>query len=60
MIKQLFLWLLNFEKLLFWPSHMELPFKFSDDRVSDLPHSKLTNSNIIVSYGFIQMFFNTF
>ena len=25
MIKQPFLWLLNFEKLLFWPSHMELP-----------------------------------
>ena len=25
MIKEPFLWLLNFEKFLFWPSHMELP-----------------------------------
>ena len=52
-----FLMLSKFKRnsYLLFPSNSSESYRFSDYRVSDLPHSKLTNNNIIVSYWFIQM-----
>ena len=47
MSKQPFLWLLNFEKLLFWLSHMELPISIN------LPYAHAWN--FVVTSGLVPL-----